>query len=42
MTIQPDAVGRTIQLTIEQPDDVDMNAIVVRASATQIREDAQS
>ncbi len=36
MAIQPAAVGRVIQFTIEQPDDVDVNEIVVRRLATQV------
>ena len=36
MAIQPDAIGRTIQFVIEQPNDVDVNEIVVRPLATQV------
>ncbi len=36
MAIQPDAIGRAIQFAIEQPDDVDVNEIVVRPLATQV------
>ena len=36
MAIQPDAIGRAIQFAIEQPDDVDVNEIVVRPTATQV------
>jgi len=32
--IQPDAIGRAIRFAIEQPDDVDVNEIVVRPLAT--------
>jgi NADP-dependent 3-hydroxy acid dehydrogenase YdfG len=34
MAIQPDAIGRAIQDAIEQPNDVDVNEIVVRPLAT--------
>jgi NADP-dependent 3-hydroxy acid dehydrogenase YdfG len=34
--IQPDAIGRAIQFVIEQPNDVDVNEIVVRPLATQV------
>lgn len=34
IAIQPDAIGRTIQFVIEQPEDVDVNEIVVRPLAT--------
>jgi NADP-dependent 3-hydroxy acid dehydrogenase YdfG len=34
--IPPDAIGRAIQYAIEQPDDVDVNEIVVRPLATQV------
>jgi NADP-dependent 3-hydroxy acid dehydrogenase YdfG len=34
MAIQPDAIGRAIQYAIEQPNDVDVNEIVVRPLAT--------
>jgi NADP-dependent 3-hydroxy acid dehydrogenase YdfG len=36
MAIQPDAIGRAIQFAIEQPNDVDVNEIVVRPLATQV------
>jgi NADP-dependent 3-hydroxy acid dehydrogenase YdfG len=36
MAIQPDAIGRTIQFVLEQPNDVDVNEIVVRPLATQV------
>jgi NADP-dependent 3-hydroxy acid dehydrogenase YdfG len=36
MAIQPDAIGRAIQFAIEQPDDVDVNEIVVRPLSTQV------
>ena len=36
IAIQPDAIGRAIQYAIEQPDDVDVNEIVVRPLATQV------
>ena len=36
MVIQPDAIGRSIQFAIEQPNDVDVNEIVVRPVATQV------
>ncbi len=36
MAIQPDAIGRAIQFVIEQPNDVDVNEIVVRPLATQV------
>jgi NADP-dependent 3-hydroxy acid dehydrogenase YdfG len=34
MAIQPDAIGRAIQYAIEQPNDVDVNEIVVRPLST--------
>ena len=34
MAIHPDAIGRAIQYAIEQPNDVDVNEIVVRPLAT--------
>jgi NADP-dependent 3-hydroxy acid dehydrogenase YdfG len=34
MAIQPDAIGRAIQYAIDQPNDVDVNEIVVRPLAT--------
>jgi NADP-dependent 3-hydroxy acid dehydrogenase YdfG len=36
LAIQPDAIGRSIQFAIEQPNDVDVNEIVVRPLATQV------
>jgi NADP-dependent 3-hydroxy acid dehydrogenase YdfG len=36
IAIAPDAIGRAIRYAIEQPDDVDVNEIVVRPSATQV------
>jgi NADP-dependent 3-hydroxy acid dehydrogenase YdfG len=36
IAIQPDAIGRSIQFAIEQPNDVDVNEIVVRPLATQV------
>jgi NADP-dependent 3-hydroxy acid dehydrogenase YdfG len=36
MAIGPDAIGRAIQFAIEQPNDVDVNEIVVRPLATQV------
>jgi NADP-dependent 3-hydroxy acid dehydrogenase YdfG len=36
MAIQPDTIGRAIQFAIEQPNDVDVNEIVVRPLATQV------
>ncbi len=36
MAIQPEAIGRSIQYAIEQPNDVDVNEIVVRPLATQV------
>jgi len=36
MAIQPDAIGRSILFAIEQPNDVDVNEIVVRPVATQV------
>jgi NADP-dependent 3-hydroxy acid dehydrogenase YdfG len=34
MAIQPDAIGRAIQYAIDQPNEVDVNEIVVRPLAT--------
>ena len=34
--IEPDAIGRATRFAIEQPDDVDVNEIVVRPLATQV------
>ena len=36
LAIQPDAIGRAIHYVIEQPDEVDVNEIVVRPLATQV------
>ena len=36
VAIRPDAIGRAILYAIEQPDDVDVNEIVVRPLATQV------
>jgi NADP-dependent 3-hydroxy acid dehydrogenase YdfG len=36
LAIHPDAIGRAIQYAIEQPNDVDVNEIVVRPLATQV------
>lgn len=36
ISIQPDAIGRAIQFAIEQPNDVDVNEIVVRPLMTQV------
>jgi NADP-dependent 3-hydroxy acid dehydrogenase YdfG len=33
IAIQPDAIGRAVRYAIEQPDDVDVNEIVVRPTA---------
>ena len=34
--IEPDAIGRAIQFAIKQPEDVDINEIVVRPTATKV------
>jgi len=36
MAIEPDAIGRAIQFAIEQPNDVDVNEIVMRPLSTQV------
>jgi NADP-dependent 3-hydroxy acid dehydrogenase YdfG len=36
IAIEPDAIARAIQFAIEQPNDVDVNEIVVRPIATQV------
>jgi NADP-dependent 3-hydroxy acid dehydrogenase YdfG len=36
IAIQPDAIGRAIQYAIEQPNNIDVNEIVVRPLATQV------
>jgi NADP-dependent 3-hydroxy acid dehydrogenase YdfG len=36
IAIKPDAIARAIQFAIEQPEDVDVNEIVVRPLATQV------
>ena len=33
IALQPDAIGRAVRFAIEQPDDVDVNEIVVRPTA---------
>jgi NADP-dependent 3-hydroxy acid dehydrogenase YdfG len=33
IAVQPDAIGRAVRFAIEQPDDVDINEIVVRPTA---------
>ncbi|TGW05353.1 SDR family NAD(P)-dependent oxidoreductase, partial [Mesorhizobium sp. M2D.F.Ca.ET.145.01.1.1] len=34
IALQPDAIGRAVRFAIEQPDDVDVNEIVIRPTAT--------
>jgi NADP-dependent 3-hydroxy acid dehydrogenase YdfG len=34
IALKPDAIGRAVRFAIEQPDDVDVNEIVVRPTAT--------
>lgn len=34
ITLQPDAIGRAVRFAIEQPDDVDVNEIVIRPTAS--------
>ncbi len=34
IALKPDAIGRAVRFVIEQPDDVDVNEIVVRPTAT--------
>lgn len=36
IAIEPDAIARAIQFVIEQPNDVDVNEIVVGPIATQV------
>ena len=36
IAIEPDAIARAIAFAIEQPEDVDVNEIVVRPLATQV------
>ena len=36
IAIPPEAIGRSIQFAIQQPDDVDVNEIVVRPLGTQV------
>ncbi len=36
IAMTPDAIARCIQYAIEQPEDVDVNEIVVRPLATQV------
>ena len=33
IALQPDAIGRAVRFAIEQPDDVDVNEIVIRPTA---------
>jgi len=35
IALQPDAIGRAVRFAIEQPEDVDVNEMVVRPTATQ-------
>lgn len=35
IALQPDAIGRAVRYAVEQPDDVDVNEIVVRPTRTQ-------
>ena len=35
IALQPDAIGRAVRFAIEQPEDVDINEIIVRPTATQ-------
>ncbi|TIV09914.1 MAG: oxidoreductase, partial [Mesorhizobium sp.] len=34
IALQPDAIGRAVRFAIEQPDDVDVNEIVIRPTAS--------
>ncbi len=34
IALQPDAIGRAVRFAIEQPEDVDVNEIVVRPTAS--------
>jgi NADP-dependent 3-hydroxy acid dehydrogenase YdfG len=34
IALQPDAIGRAVRYVIEQPDNVDVNEIVVRPTQT--------
>jgi len=34
IALQPDAIGRAVRYAIEQPDEVDVNEIVVRPTRT--------
>ncbi len=36
IAIEPDAIARAIAFAIEQPEDIDVNEIVVRPLATQV------
>lgn len=36
IALQPDAIGRAVRYAIEQPDNVDVNEIVIRPTQTQI------
>jgi NADP-dependent 3-hydroxy acid dehydrogenase YdfG len=33
IALQPDAIARAVRFAIEQPDDVDVNEIVIRPTA---------
>ena len=35
IALTPDAIGRAVRFAIEQPEDVDVNEIVVRPTRTQ-------
>ncbi len=34
VALQPDAIGRAVRFAVEQPDDVDVNELVIRPTAT--------
>jgi NADP-dependent 3-hydroxy acid dehydrogenase YdfG len=34
IALKPDAIARAVRFALEQPDDVDVNEIVVRPTAT--------
>jgi NADP-dependent 3-hydroxy acid dehydrogenase YdfG len=36
VSIEPEAIGQAIKYVIEQPEDVDVNELVVRPTATQV------
>ena len=36
IALQPDAIGRAVRYAIEQPDNVDVNEIVIRPTQTQM------